>query len=419
MINAVKRFRLSTIVCVICALTFSSIETGCGVKTFTKEGNDIQELPSYIAGVDVSTLLAEEASGVIYYDENKKEKDIMEILMESGINTVRIRVWNDPYDSDGNSYGGGNNDIETAITIGKRATQSGMGVMIDFHYSDFWADPAKQMAPKLWENLDIQEKSDALYEYTCDSLRSLLDAGVDVNMVQVGNETNSGMCGETDWDSITKLMSSGSKAVNDIGKEYGRDIKVVLHFTNPEKSVEMKNIAKRLEEFSVDYDIFATSYYPYWHGSLDNLVEVLDYIADNYNKNVLVAETAYVYTLEDGDGCGNTISTYNKGDLEYEISPNGQSQFIKDLSNALDKVSNSMGIMYWEPGWIPVPDNGNRSLIWEEYGSGWASKYASDYDPEDAGKYYGGNAWDNQTLFGADGIVLPSLKTLGSLVNNH
>ena len=139
----------------------------------------------FILGCDVSSLIAQEKSGVIYYNEAGDEQDLLLTLAQNGVNTIRIRVWNDPYDANGNGYGGGNNDVDTAIEIGKRATKYGMGCIIDFHYSDFWADPSKQMCPKAWEDMDIDEKSEALYSYTYESLQKILDAGIKVSMVQL------------------------------------------------------------------------------------------------------------------------------------------------------------------------------------------------------------------------------------------
>ena len=125
----------------------------------------------FIMGMDASCVPALEASGVKYYDFDGTEKDVYEILSQNGINYIRVRVWNDPYDAEGNGYGGGNCDIENAIAIGKRATQYGMKLLVDFHYSDFWADPGKQMPPKAWKGMTMDEKTDALYRYTGDCLQ--------------------------------------------------------------------------------------------------------------------------------------------------------------------------------------------------------------------------------------------------------
>ena len=156
----------------------------------------------FIRGVDVSTLLAQEESGVVYYDQDGNKADLLKVLAEAGVNYVRVRVWNDPYNADGNGYGGGNNDLDKAIEIGKRATSYGMKVLVDFHYSDFWADPKKQQAPKAWEDMDLEAKTEALGTYTYESVKALYEAGVDLGMVQIGNETDNGMAGETSWDNM-------------------------------------------------------------------------------------------------------------------------------------------------------------------------------------------------------------------------
>ena len=192
-----------------------------------------------IKGVDISSIVSLEDSGVKFYDFNNKEQDIFKTLSQSGVNYVRVRVWNNPYDKDGNGYGGGNNDLDKAIEIGKRATANNMKVLIDFHYSDFWADPAKQKAPKEWQNYTIGEKEIALYQYTKESLEKLISEGIDIGMVQIGNETNGKFVGESEWSKISKLFNAGSKAVREIDS----NILVALHFTNPEKIGNYENIS--------------------------------------------------------------------------------------------------------------------------------------------------------------------------------
>ena len=204
----------------------------------------VENLPDdFIMGMDASCVPALENSGVKYYDFDGTEKDVYEILSDNGINYIRVRVWNDPFDANGNGYGGGNCDIENAIAIGKRATKAGMKLLVNFHYSDFWADPGKQMVPKAWEGMSIEEKSEAVYQYTADCLKKLKKAGVDVGMVQVGNETNGYMCGEKIWFNIQSLMQAGSKAV----REVFPDALVALHFANPETEDRYASYASKLD----------------------------------------------------------------------------------------------------------------------------------------------------------------------------
>ncbi|MDQ0230868.1 glycosyl hydrolase 53 family protein [Metabacillus malikii] len=364
----------------------------------------------FIKGVDVSSIISLEDSGVSFYNFEGEKQDIFTTLKDAGVNYTRIRIWNDPYDSNGNGYGGGNNDLAKAIEIGKRATENGMKVLVDFHYSDFWADPAKQQAPKAWQTLSFDEKRAEVYNYTKDSLQALIDEGIDIGMVQVGNETTGGFIGETNWGKMSQLFNEGSRAIRDIDK----DILVALHFTNPEKSGSYKSIAKTLHDNQVDYDIFASSYYPFWHGTLDNLTSVLKHVADTYGKKVMVAETSYTYTGEDGDGHENTAPKDSGQTLNYPISVQGQATAVRDVIEAVANVGEAgLGVFYWEPAWIPVGDASElekNKQIWEEFGSGWATSYATEYDPEDAGHWYGGSAVDNQALFDFNGSPLASLN---------
>ena len=369
----------------------------------------------FIRGMDAYAVLAVETSGAKYYGFDGEEQDVFKTLAEAGVNYIRLRVWNDPYDENGNGYGGGNNDVATAIELGKRATQYGMKVCIDFHYSDFWADPAKQYVPKAWKGMNLEQKSDALYDFTVTSLTDILNAGVDVCMVQVGNEINKGMSGETFMSSVAELLKAGSSAVREVSKAAGKDIQVAVHYTDIDKQGEVAKITADLDKYGVDYDIFAMSYYSFWHGSMENMQEMAEYVQDTYGKKVVIAETSYCYTTEDGDGSGNSVS--GDGDLVdgYDATVQGQADMLRDICAAADEAD-IMGVFYWEGTWIPVgPADADNSSIWEKYGSGWASSYSGSYDPKDAGKYYGGCSWDNQAMFDFTGHPLDSLKVFREL----
>ena len=396
----------------------------------------ISGLPDdFITGADVSSFLSLINSGAKFYDADGNEltnQGFFDLLATGGTNYIRLRVWNAPYDADGNGYGGGNNDLEAAKVMGQYATKAGMKVLIDFHFSDFWADPAKQQAPKAWSDMTHDEKLEAISTYTTESLKYLLDNGVDVGMVQIGNETTNGFCGETykgnGWDKVSELFNSGCKAVRSVSAEYNKDIQIALHFTNPERG-NYPSIAKNLNTYGVDYDVFASSYYPYWHGTLSNLTSTLKTVADTYAKKVMVAETSWATTLEDGDGHDNTVRVGNNDDntskeqLRYDFSVQGQANEIAAVAQAVKNVGDSgIGLFYWEAAWIPVQyaydEDGNvlsdvvesNKAAWEANGSGWASSYAGEYDADDAGKWYGGSAVDNQSWFGFDGKALDTVN---------
>ena len=379
----------------------------------------VENIPNdFIMGMDVSSVLSLESSGVKFYDYDGMECDVFKTLASSGINYIRVRVWNNPFTKDYKGYGGGNCDINNLIAIGKRANKYGMKLLVDFHYSDFWADPSKQMVPKAWLELNIEDKCAALYSFTKDSLVKLKENNIDVGIVQVGNETNGMMCGESSWSNITKLMRSGIKACREILPS----TMVALHFTNPEIDGLYDQYAFNLKSANIDYDIFASSYYPFWHGSLENLANVLNNVSNKYNKKVMIVETSYPYTSSDTDFFANTISSSSNVNKNYPYTILGQATAIRDLINCVvNDMQNGIGVCYWEGAWISVGTNSydENYKKWETYGSGWASSYAMEYDPSDAGKWYGGCSVDNQALFNEYGKPLESLKIFNLVKNGN
>ena len=372
----------------------------------------VENLPEdFIFGMDVSSVLAEEASGVKYYDFDGNEADLFRILADSGITHIRVRVWNNPFDDQGRGFGGGNCDAAAAAEIGRRAAACGLKLIVDFHYSDFWADPGKQMVPRAWKGMETEEKTEAVYRYTLESLNRMKEAGADVAMVQTGNETNGAMCGEKTWMNIAFLMDAGARATREVYPE----ALVALHFANPENPDSYRTYAKKMDYYEknglIHYDVFATSYYPFWHGTLENLSMILTEISETYGKKVMVMETSYPYTTEDTDFSGNTAGSGTAGD--YPFSVQGQANSVRDITDTVvNGTPAGIGVVYWEGAWIAV---GTKSWEenhekWEKYGSGWASSYAAVYDPDDAGRYYGGCAVDNQAFFDAEGKPLESLK---------
>ncbi len=394
----------------LCLVLLCGLSLGAGAESGERE----LYLPrveglaeDFVMGMDVSSVLSLEKGGVTFKDRSGQEKDLFVLLKENGIDCVRVRVWVDPFDSSGRGYGGGNCDLKNAVEIGRRAAAAGQTLLVDFHYSDFWADPAKQMAPKAWRNLSAEEKAEEMYRYTLASLNAIRGGGGKVAMVQLGNETNGMLCGEKTWKKIVwTLMTRAAAAV----REFDPAVKIIVHFTNPEDPDAFLNRVSKLDYYSLDYDVVATSYYPYWHGSLENLTQVLSKVRQTYGKDVMVAETSYAWTPEDTDFFPNTIGE-NVYDTPWPFTVQGQARAVRDVTEAVS-AAGGIGVFYWEGAWISAGGatwEENRDL-WEKNGSGWAASYAREYDPQDAGKYYGGSACDNQALFGPDGKALASLE---------
>ena len=376
----------------------------------------------FIMGMDISSMISELESGVVYRDYDGNElatlDDICRFIKEQGINHIRVRVWNNPYDANGNGYGGGNNDVAKAKEFADACRNAGLKMLVDFHCSDLWTDPSKQQEPKAWKGYTLEQKKEALNTYITESLNTIDPSKDVVDMVQVGNETTGGFIGETNVRNMCVLFSAGAAGV----KTYNPDVKVVIHVESPHKGT-MVTWAGNLQDNNVNYDILATSYYPYWHGTLDNLKQQFETVKNTYCKDVMVAETSYAYTLEDSDGHANTVRVGNNdngADTTEPFTEQGQATAIRNLINTVNEAG-GLGVYYWEPAWLTV---GNTKGLtgdaynaqvkenqekWEKYGSGWASSYANEYDSKDAGKWYGGSAVDNEAMFYPDGTATPAL----------
>lgn len=364
-------------------------------------------MTDFIKGMDLSTLLELESCGAKYF-ENGKETDILEIMKNHDVDTIRLRLWNDPKSESKEPYGAGNNDLDTTIEIGKRVTDAGMGVLLNFHYSDFWADPGKQIKPKAWANFGVEELEKAVYDFTFDSLSKVLDAGVNVTMIQVGNELSNGLLwpeGKVpNYDNIARFVSSGIKACRSVKA----DIPIMIHLDNGGNNELYVRWFDNYMSRGEDFDYIGLSYYPFWHGTLDALEFNLNDIAKRYNKDLIIAEVSMGYTMEDYKSYEKLDDSDRKGyatrkelieSIDYPMTVQGQADFTEDLLNRVKNVygNHGKGFFWWEPAWIPVP------------GSGWATpaslKYMNDQGPC-------GNEWANQALFDYDGNMLPTLELI-------
>ena len=424
----------STGVAVITAKTLNGFTASC-VVTVTGSGdtaNDglyvakiasLEGRDDFIMGIDASEVLSiEEARKAnyepLYKNFKGEEEDVFKILKDNGVTDIRIRIWNDPTDGNGHSYGGGNCDVDNAVEISKRCKAVGLGVIIDFHYSDFWADPAKQKAPKAWASMTTSQVEEALYTFTKESLEEIKATNVKITMVQIGNETTGAMAGATNWTTICKYFNQGSRAVRDVtGAVANGGAKVAVHFTNAGNGNYL-GLASTLANNNVDYDVFGTSWYPYYssHGTLANLATQLKNIHSTYGKEAMVLETAYAFTYEDFDGCGNTA-------LESTTQPvtvQGMSNAVRDVIVAIADLGDwGLGVCYWGGIWISASTSSEGSVnraICKEYGCGWATSYAKGYD-SDAND--GGTMVDNNAFFLSDGTPLESLKVFKDVYTGH
>lgn len=334
----------------------------------------------FIKGVDISTLQALEDIGVKYY-EGGVEKDLLEILKNHGVNYVRLRVWNDPVQADG--Y----NDKAHTVAMAQRVKAAGMKLLVDFHYSDFWADPGQQVKPAAWQSYSFADLKQAVYDYTAEVLSELEAVNAYPDMVQVGNEINSGMLlpdGSTSrFDNLAELLKQGIQAVRDT-TPVNHETQIMLHLAEGGSNSKFRSFFDQIKAHGVDFDIIGLSYYPYWHGTFQDLKSNLDDLVARYGKQVVVVETAYAYTYENGDNHGNIVNRSETDIAGFPATVENQKLVIETVFNTVASVRDhqGLGVFYWEPAWLP--------------GVGWKSGE--------------GNAWENQAMFDYNGNALDSLN---------
>ncbi|MFB9326058.1 glycosyl hydrolase 53 family protein [Paenibacillus aurantiacus] len=357
----------------------------------------------FVRGVDISTLTAIEDNGGRYFDANGTERDLLDILKDRGVNYVRLRLWNEPTKS------GGYNDLDDVIRMAARVKAKGMKLLVDYHYSDDWAHPGQQVRPAAWKDLDFNGLVQAVYDYTHESLTKLKEAGALPDMVQIGNEINSGVLtglgGSVNFNEQVQLLNSGAKAVREFETD-GNKIQIMIHLAEGGQNGTFRNFFDGISGMregvtgKVDYDIIGLSYYPFWHGTLEAVKSNMDDISKRYNKDVIIAETSYPFSYKDGDAHGNIIDSDAKlvGGAIWPATVQGQYDAIKKMMELLASVpeDKGAGFFYWEPAWIPA----NVGWIASE-GDAWENQSMFDYDsyPENGGYAYKGYALNSLDVY--------------------
>jgi len=354
-----------------------------------------------IKGMDISMIKSLEEHGACYY-LNGVKKDVFRILKECGANMIRLRLWYDPYSESGAAYGGGNNDLETTIALAGRAVENGMDFLLDFHYSDFWADPGKQLKPKAWEGLSGAKLQRAVYKYTAETLQRFRAEGLVPAMVQVGNEITNGLLwpdGKAEnVEEMAKLLAGGIRGVREVWQK----IKIVFHLDFGTDNKMYRKWFSDIAPYHLDYDVIGMSYYPYWNGSMEELFYNMNDISKTFGKEVLVAETAMGYTT-DPLGCSGIVFSKEQEEASgYPATFEGQEAFLRDLFEKVRQVEDNrgIGVFYWEPAWLPI----NACT--------WAEKPGSEYMND---KAQSGNTMANQALFDSEGNANPALVHLDTM----
>ncbi len=356
-----------------------------------------------ILGADVSSLAKSEDCGGVYRTDSGGPEDALAILKDYGLNWIRLRVF---VNSDDGYHG-----AAQLLAVARRAKGLGLKVLVDLHYSDFWADPAKQWTPAAWQGKTFADLTDAFVSYTREIVLALTAQGTPPDMIQLGNEITPGMLWDyaatrtgdstaddgygtgtmltvhhtENWENLAVLLTAGYEAVKTVSPQTRVMIHLDVGGNNETYQWWFGNITAR----NVPFDVIGASYYGYWHGSLADLQRNLNDVSARYGKDVLVAETAYAFTLADGDGRPNVVADPSQLVAGYPATPAGQAANLRDVMSIVRAVPNGrgLGVFYWDATWTAVA------------GNGWS--------PRDRAA---GNEWENQALFDFDGLPLPAMN---------
>ncbi len=343
--------------------------------------------PTEIRGADVSSLPRAEALGARFFRADGEAADPLEILRSHGVNTLRIRVWVDSPDRYHNAA--------HILPLAKRARSLGFRLIIDFHYSDTWADPAHQTKPAAWEKLALDELCAAVHAHTLDLCRALAAQDTPADLVQIGNEINDGLLWPEgrvsthakggDFVPLARLLQAGIRAA----REAHPETKIALQLGTAVDEKLIRWWFDGVRAAGVGWDYTALSYYPHLHGPPERLAPVLAATAARYACPVLIMETAHPFTLENADRQRNMVSRPAQLLSGYEATPAGQAAFLRAVFDVVRRIpeGRGAGLVYWEPAWTAVE------------GNGWNNR-----DP------LSGNNWENQALFDFSGRALPAVS---------
>ena len=322
----------------------------------------------FINGVDLSMLKQVEESGGLFY-ENGNQIDPVQIFKEKGINTVRIKIWHTPT----LNY----NNLESVLEIASRVSDIGLDLLLDFHYSDTWADPSHQTKPSAWEDLNFETLCDSIKQYSQYVITRLKNQNTLPKYVQIGNETDCGLlwpdgyvCGESNndiqWNKLRNLFMHAIEGING-ALDIEDTLKIISHVSSGGNWFFNNLITQ-----DVNIDILGISYYPMWHGTLTDLSQNINDLGYQFQKPVLIVETAYPFTLGWNDNTHNILGGENQLLEEYEASEEGQFLFLNDLIMVVDDNDYGLGICYWAPDWIST----------NQFGSPWENQALFDFDGE-------------------------------------
>lgn len=370
-------------------LALSSLLTQCQEGPKTKEPADGDEEPEFYFGADLSYVNQILDHGGVYKDEGEVRSPY-QIFADHGTNLARFRLWHNP-EWTKELYGAGGtqryNDLKDAEKGIEQAREQGMAILLDFHFSDSWADPGKQEIPAAWKDIkNITLLGDSVFQYTLKTLQYLNSKGLMPELVQIGNETNCGMlytdapsgfptcnvCNDQ-WSSIAVVINKAILAVKTVADVSDVKTRIALHVADP-VNIDWWFDNIKSQAGVTGFDIIGISYYPLWHTGVmvTNLGQTIKNFRSKFGKDVMILETAYPWTSENADGYNNIFGeTPITG---YTYSKDGQLDMVHDITQQVMDAG-GIGVVYWEPGWI----TSNMKDKWGT-GSSWENCAFFDFD---------------------------------------
>lgn len=335
--------------------------------------------PAFDTGADVSSLPQVEAGGGTFRAAaGDTTSDALALLRAAGFTSVRLRLWHSPAD--------GACGLDSTLRLAARAHALGFRLLLDLHFSDTWADPGHQSPPAGWRDLGAASLADSVRGFARGACAALVAQGTPPDLVQTGNEIDGGLLWNTgrlegggspaQWDRLAALLAAAARGV----REGAPGARIVIHLSRGGDAAGCRAFFERLEAARADWDVCGVSYYPWWHGSLDDLQANLDGLANRFDKDVAVVETAYPWTLRWFDGERNVVGTEAQLRDTGAAAPARQAAFAQQVRRVVAGVpeGHGIGVWWWEPAWIAAPRHGSP--------------------------------WENCALFDSVGVILPAAR---------
>ncbi|MCK7592002.1 arabinogalactan endo-1,4-beta-galactosidase [Subsaxibacter sp. CAU 1640] len=346
----------------------------------TQPQPDPQPDATFYKGMDLSFQSELEDYGVVYKDSNGNQVELLDYVANNGTNLVRLKLWHTPQN--------GQNGLADVKAYAQRIKAKNMDFLLDFHYSDYWADPGTQTPPFAWQGMTLEQIQVAIYTYTKDVVQQMKNQNTLPKIIQIGNETDSGFLWDygrvwdafdNNWPNYAELVSEASRAIREVDTD--DSIKIMLHHSSVENAVYFFT---ELQPFNIDFDVIGLSYYPQFQTHNLNLVKSkINTLASTFNKEILMVEVAYPFTLQWDDNSTNYIGDSSQILSEFPATPQGQKDYFEWLVDAIKDIPNDKGIgfCYWAPDWVAFSGNEATST--------------------------NGSAWENQCMFDFEHKALP------------